>query len=199
MLVLILILTMNMHAQDKKTPIVFSELILGGTIKFNDNLHFMGGLELNYQYKNDLFSVRYIGHIRSRFRREVLHMGIITSPKFEEKVYDDEIGILYGKRFIHKGSSISFSAGLSLNEYSKITKVDAERIEIRDRKIGFPLEISFKWFQKKKKRFKIYELFPVGKPTSFGRSIGFKIVGNVSKYRFFGIGITYGLGIHKKY
>jgi hypothetical protein len=62
-----------------------------------------------------------------------------------------------------------------------------------------PIELNFKWFKSKKKRYRIYGIIPVGEPTSFGRNFGFKLVGNISKNSFVGLGIVYGFGIHKKY
>jgi len=60
--------------------------------------------------------------------------------------------------------------------------------------------VNVKWFKKEKKRFRAYYgLIPIGKPTSFGRSFGFKLYGNIGKLSYVGIGINYGFGWHKRY
>ncbi len=54
-------------------------------------------------------------------------------------------------------------------------------------------------FKGKKRQYRLYKIIPVGRKTSFGRNVGFKIIGNISKNSFIGVGINCGLGIHKKY
>lgn len=173
---LLFLLPIQIYAQQtqNKEPIVFGELNIGSAFQINGEWGYHIGGTLNYQHKRHLFSVRYLQNI------------------------DTETGLLYGQRWIYNGSSISLSAGMSLNHKTEKV-IDGNNQKIINNYLGLPYELSFKWFKSKKKRYRIYELFPVGRPTSFGRSLGFKLLGNLSKNSFIGFGIVYGFGIHKKY
>ncbi len=201
-IILITFFSLNIYSQEKtknNEPIIFGEIIFGGAREIKGKGGFLLGGELNYQFKSNLFSIRYIEHIQLEL--DALFLSPFTPiPIIKEKIDHKEIGLLYGKRWIYNGSSLSISGGLSLNNYSnKITDENNERINIKNNYIGFPFEVNFKWFKTKKKRYRIYGIIPVGKPTSFGRNFGFKLVGNISKNSFVGLGIVYGFGIHKKY
>tara|TARA_R110000850_G_scaffold147130_1_gene269307 strand:- start:19650 stop:20270 length:621 start_codon:yes stop_codon:yes gene_type:complete len=201
----ILVLTfcfINLHAQEKEEtgpPIIFAEILFGGAGKINGNGGLLYGGELNYQYKKNLFSIRYIEN--SQLESDVLFLSPVTPfPVLKEKNNNKELSVLYGKRWIYEGSSLSVSGGISRNTYSSnLTDENNQRYKITDTYVGFPLEVNFKWFKSKKKRYRLYGLIPVGQPTSFGRNFGFKLVGNISKNSFVGLGLVYGFGIHKNY
>lgn len=201
-ILLITLFALNIYSQEtteNKEPILFVELVIGGAGEINGKGGFLLGAEFNYQFKTNLFSFRYLEH--SQLELDAIFLSPFTPiPIIREKINHKEIGLLYGKRWIYVGSSFSVSGGISLNHYSnKITDENNQRININTNYIGFPFEVNIKWFKSKKKRYRIYGLIPVGKPTSFGRNFGFKLVGNVSKNSFIGVGIVYGFGIHKKY
>ncbi len=201
-IILFTFFSVNIYSQKKtenNEPIIFGEFIFGGAGEINGKGGFLLGAELNYQFKSNLFSIRYLEHIQ--LESDAVFLSPFTPiPIIREKNNQKEIGLLYGKRWIYDGSSLSVSGGVSLNNYSnQITDENNERITIKNNYIGLPIELNFKWFKSKKKRYRIYGIIPVGEPTSFGRNFGFKLVGNISKNSFVGLGIVYGFGIHKKY
>ena len=190
--------TLNIYAQEEPSvnePIIFGELILGGAGKINGYGGFLIGGEISYQFKNNLISIRYLEN--TQLKREVLQLSPVTVfPIYNEQDNNKETSFLFGKRWIYNCSSVSISGGVSLNTYvSKINK----KYTVTDYYLGFPFEINVKWFKPKKKKYRIYMLIPVGRPTSFGRNFGFKMVGNLSKNSFIGLALVYGFGIHKKY
>jgi hypothetical protein len=174
----------------KANPIFFADLGLGYT---NGSLKGLTGVfSLNYQNKNNLFTFR--------------HLEIVTYDNIDfffiipynvETRRIREYAVLYGKRYIENGTSYHFSGGFSYHTYQQ--KKDNDIIA-SESFIGFPLEAGMSWFTDKKQRFRIlYGLIPVGKPTSFGRSIGFKLYANIARRTYVGIGLTFGLGWHKVY
>jgi hypothetical protein len=179
-------------AIQKSNPIVYVDINL--SLAEGSSSGFLGGISLNYQLKDDLLTFRVQQLIR--LRNEGLSIII---PIFTTIEQIDEYAFLYGKRHIYSNSSISYSGGISYLERRKLV----EQIDVLsydyDKTIGFPFEFSFKWFKPKRERYRIYAIVPVGKPTSFGRSFGFKLTGNISKTTFVGLGISYGFGWHKKY
>jgi len=198
-IIFIIFLTLNIYSQEeskKSAPIIFGEYTFGIGREINAYGGFFSGGELNYQFKNKLFTLRYIDYML--LKSDMLFVTPFTPlPFIKEKINNKEIGLLYGKRWIYDGSSISFSGGLSLNYH--LNRSTNEQFNIKDNYVGFPFEFNIKWFKSKKKRYRIYGIIPIGKPTSFGRNFGFKFVGNISKHSFVAFGIVYGFGIHKKY
>lgn len=203
LLLLITFYSINIHSQEKKEdnlPILFGEVLFGGAGRINGNGGILIGGELNYQYKKDLFSLRYIHN--SQVQSDVLFLTPVTPfPILREKQINKETGLLYGKRWIYGSSSLSISGGISLNNYlNNLTDENNRNYRTTENYVGFPFEVNYKWFKSEKKRYRIlYGLIPVGKPTSFGRNFGFKLIGNISKNSFIGLGIVAGLGVHKKY
>lgn len=197
---LMILWSLATYSQEQQhTPILFAEFLFGAAGEINGDGGFLLGAELNYQYKKHLFSIRYIEHIQ--LETDAVFLSPVTPfPIIREKNNHKDIGLLYGKRWIYSGSSLSISAGVSLNRYtSRITDENDEQYKIKSHYIGLPLEINFKWFKSKKRKYRIYGIIPVGKPTAFGRSFGFKLAGNISKNSFIGLSLVYGLGIHKAY
>jgi hypothetical protein len=177
----------------KSNPIVFLETFLGYAGGSSEG--FVGNVSINYQRNKDLLTFRTIELTRLRYDGNVL-----IFPVYTEVESINEYAMLYGKRYISENFSYSFSGGASIIN----RKYFSERVEginyfnYQDG-FGFPFEFSIKWFNSQKERYRIYCIVPVGKPTSFSRSIGFKLIGNVSKTTFVGLGISYGFGWHKKY
>ncbi|MFD0964672.1 hypothetical protein [Pseudofulvibacter geojedonensis] len=191
LIVFILLLSNLTFAQKEKensNPILFVEGFLGGGGgKISGVL--IGG-NLNYQHENSLFTFR-VSQL-ANFKLAFLLLPDVTS-------YNEEYGLLYGKRYIKNGRSLSFSGGISHNTYE--TKHINNEVEIvnKTKHIGLAFEASIMWFKANKKRYRIYRIIPVGKPTAFGHSFGFKLSGNISKQSYIGVSMIMGFGWHKKY
>ena len=183
--------TFFLNAQDstkvKKTnPIVFAEVVLGSAV---GNAHgSTWGFTANYQNKKELYTLRFINQTKLNFEGFFLIIPIYNS---ELNIY--ELSSMYGRRKIIDNKSLSYSVGLSYNF------VDIKNVA-NTNYFGVPFEMNIKWFKKKKKRFRSYfGLIPIGKPSSFGRSLGFKLYGNIGKFSYVGLGLNYGFGFHKLY
>jgi len=175
---------------EKSNSIFFADLGLGYS---NGTLNGLTGvLSLNYQKKNNLFTFRHLEIIKY----DNIDFFIIIPYNVETRRIR-EYAVLYGKRYIEDGTSYHFSGGFSYNTYQQRKEND---IIASESFIGFPIEAGISWFKDKKERFRIlYGLIPVGKPTSFGRAIGFKLYANIARRSYVGIGVTFGLGWHKVY
>ncbi|GAB4154472.1 MAG: hypothetical protein Tsb0033_02500 [Winogradskyella sp.] len=182
--------------EDKTNPIVFIETIFGYA---GGNAHGPTlGAEINYQLQKNLFSLRYI--YQTRFNFDFAILGLVGLPIITNDLNINELSALYGYRNVTDGHSWSFSGGLSTNFVSYKTRTDVMITRDFEVYMGFPFEINIKWFKKEKKRFRAYYgLIPIGKPTSFGRSVGFKFYGNIGKMSYVGLGLNYGFGWHKRY
>jgi len=181
---LLLFFTIAFHAQ-KSNPVGFIDAF----ITMQDN--FLLGYSLNYQYKNSLFTYRY------SYQNENRLYYLYFIPLFKKINQTEEFSLMYGYRKTFDIYSLSFSIGGSYNVYKDFSQPDNKVLTQTD--FGFPLQVSIKFFKKKKKRYRIYGLFPVGKPVSFGRSIGLRLLANISDHNYFGVALTYGFGWHKQY
>lgn len=171
-----------------KSPILYGDISYGISREFNDGLKLMLGASFTYQHKNNIFSLRYVenNEIKTVF---LLFPTVVNKSK--------EYAFLYGKRWIEHDMSYNFSAGISTSNYSVYER---DEIISSEDYLGVPFEINIKWFKPEKQRFGLlYGIIPIGNPTAFGRSYGFKIVGNLSKRSYIGIGVVFGLGVHKHY
>jgi hypothetical protein len=194
LIILSVIPSLSAKSQDttKQNPVVFAELLIGHA--YGAGGGFSLGAATNFQTGKNLFTFRYVGTLK-------LKAGLVLFiiPFFEESRSGEEFALLYGRRFIKEGTSSSFSLGVSYNLRSE-TFLNATQPDIKESYVGVPFEANIKFFKAQKKRYRIiYGLIPVGKPTGFGRSIGLKFFGAVSKNSFAGLGLTSGLGFHKKY
>lgn len=193
----LIIFSLSIVAQEKKdslklkeNPIVFADLGLGYTSGSLSGL--TGVFSLNYQKNNHLFTFRHVEVVKY----DNIDFFLIIPVNVESRSIR-EYSILYGKRYIEEGTSYHFSGGFSYNTYQQRKNND---IIASESFVGFPLEFGMSWFKSKKERFRIlYGLIPVGKPTSFGRSFGIKLYGNIAKRSYVGLGLTFGLGWHKVY
>jgi len=180
----------------QSNPILYSELIMGYAV--GNGKGFTIGGTANYQIKNDLFTLRYLHQTVIGVDTAVLGFTVLPLLTNELKIH--EVSILYGKRYIKNGHSFSFSGGLSTNYDVYEIKNNTIKTKTSSQFIGFPFELNIKWFKNEKKRFRAYYgLIPIGKSTSFGRSFGFKLYGNIGRLSYVGLGINYGFGWHKKY
>lgn len=189
---------------EQPNPVIFGEYFsgLGTGTSFGG---YFGG-SLNHQHQKHLFSLRYtwFGSIEYTKVRGgyISHLLIFPAYVNIEKIND--YSVLYGNRYVNGSFSFSWSAGLGIvqsQERSYIEDLNKYGDWKSNTSIGIPLELNVKWFKSEKKRFRAYfGIIPVGKKkVAFGRSFGFKLVGNVSKNSYFGLGISYGFGTHKIY
>ncbi|MFC6267756.1 hypothetical protein [Frigoriflavimonas asaccharolytica] len=199
--VLFLVLNASLiFSQQNKTPIIYAESIFGYGGKIGGDSGFLIGGEANYQNKNNLFSARYINNAQINIGLVQLAL-IIPFPVTKEKNNMQEYALLYGKRWVVNGHSFSVLGGISIVQNQQIIFLEQnQKIDNKENFIGFPFEANFSLFKSKKAPFRVlYGLIPIGKPTTFGRSFGIKLVGNISKKSYVGLGFVYGLGIHKEY
>ncbi|SEP79895.1 hypothetical protein SAMN05421824_0347 [Hyunsoonleella jejuensis] len=156
------------------------------------------GAQINFQKDKSLYTFRY--HNQTRVNYDTAVIGFVAIPYFYSDLKIDEYAFLFGRRFIDKNKSYSFSLGLSSNSQSLKSTLNDEINWTTSNYIGVPFELNIKWFKRKKKRFRAYYgLIPIGKETSFGRSFGFKLYGNIGSISYIGLGITFGYGWHKIY
>jgi hypothetical protein len=171
----------------KQNPIVFGDFFIGYSNSGKTAATI--GLNINYQSKNDLFTFR-TSETTSIDRIDWLYIFPVSIVRNTTTEY----ALLYGKRYIEDGLSYHFSGGISYNINEDVNY----DIKTRDNFVGFPLEIGMNFFKSKKEKFRVfYGLIPVGKPTSFGRSFGFKLYANIAKKSYVGLGLSFGLGWHK--
>ena len=173
-------------ASSPSNPILYLEVPVGIAKQAGRSL--LLGTELNYQVQKNLFSIRYLGLFEFKSFFLFIPLNVKTT---------NEYALLFGKRYINQGEAFSFSGGIAiLNEQGNTNNIQYQT----DNYFGVPLEVNYTFFNNEKERYRIiYGLIPIGKPTTFGRSIGFKLVGNISKSSFIGFGLNLGFGWHKKY
>ena len=181
------------QTSDKRNPIIFFDESLGGAFGNAGGLAIVIGM--NYQVNRSLFTVRYVG--TAKFGVDVI-APLVPLPFIKIKNSMGEVAILYGIRMIEGDKGYSFSLGASYSGYEQYYDQTGYN-ERSYNYFGVPFEANIKWFKSEKKRFRIYGLIPVGKPTAFGGSIGFKLFGNISKQSYAGVGLSIGLGLHKVY
>lgn len=190
-----LVTAKGQHA-GKENPIIYADSFLGGAGGRAGG--FSIGLGLNYQIKHSLLSLRYLGNLKLN-SKWVLLTPVTALPVINEKSNSEEYAALYGYRLIKTGHAFSFSLGVSHNSFSEYLDETNQQIKKTSSYLGVPYEANVNWFKKEKRKYRIYGVIPVGKPTSFGNSLGLKIFGNISENSILGIGLTGGLGYHKKY
>jgi len=179
----------------KNNPILFSEAYFGGGGSDSGGLLILG-LNLNYQFnKADLLTARYSGLAGGR---NYYHLFF---PFFVRGESREEFAFLYGKRWVDDNFSWSVSTGVSYTYREYHQKNEGYVEKLNEDYYGVPFEFSIKWFKGEKSRFRAYYgLIPIGKKkVSFGRSVGFKLIGNISKNNYAGVAFTYGFGWHKNY
>jgi hypothetical protein len=156
-------------------------------------------LDLNYQVRSSLYTLRFVG--AGYFDVGTVALSPINYfPTISGKGGLEEYGVLYGRRFIHGGHAFSFSAGASFNDRTGyVAGINNQPQHYESYYVGLPFEMNVLWFKPVKRRYRVYRIFPVGKPTAFGDSFGFKLAGNVSEHSYISLGIVFGMGNHKEY
>ena len=102
-------------------------------------------------------------------------------PSYNRTKHNNECALLYGKRLLQDNHSYSISGGISYNHF--ISNISDSNY------VGLPLEVNIIWFYSKKNN-------TIG--NAITPKFGFKLFGSISKNSFVGIGISLGIGNHKK-
>jgi hypothetical protein len=191
-IVFVLVLSNSIYAQEttkdvviiiqKKSPIIYAEVFGGFSVM--RHFGFAGGGELNYQYKKNLFTLRY-----SHESGYVEQDSVVTFLNVED---NDEYAILYGRRWLTKNHSFSVSVGVNSNNL-KFTNRDFEynRSYQYKRFYGVPFEANVKWFNSKRRSNLVF--------NALTPSFGFKVFGSISRYSYVGVGVVVGFGLSKQY
>lgn len=180
---------------DVTNPILFTEYYVG--LAGGTSSGFLGGFNLNYQTKNNLYTARYTGVVNAQ-----LTGTFLIFPSFYNSETINEYAFLYGKRYIYDNHSFSYSAGVSIvNRNYLIDNSNNLKLYSDQNSFGFPFEVNVKWFKREKKPYSIFYRFKSSarRKVSIGQSFGFKLVGNISKTYFVGVGLNMGVGWHKIY
>ncbi len=182
--------------QQKTNPVLYTDLGFSAPTAGISGIEF--NTSVNYQYDKSLFTFR-LAAIKSYTLTAAPPYSFVVFPEFKDAGSLGEVGLLYGRRFVRRGHSFSISAGLSYNNRSYVFYSNNMGQSLQYRYAGVPFEMNILWFKAQKLRYHIYGLVPVGKPTAFGHSFGFKFSGNVSQHSYAAFGIVFGFGWHKEY
>ncbi len=182
-------------------PILYGDLFFGGS-RIPGHSAWLYGLEANYQNKNLLYSFRYTQNYYQFIKVGFVPIGFTAFPfpVSEGPKYLDNYALLLGYRKAENGFAYSFSGGVSYTDF-KENYFDENNVKYTttEKSVGFPFEANIAWFKKEKSPYRIYGIIPVGKPSAIGNSIGFKLLGNISKDPYVGLALVWGIGIHQKY
>ncbi|WP_431243133.1 hypothetical protein ACQ9BO_26725 [Flavobacterium sp. P21] len=179
--------TSNLEKEEKTNPIIFFEGFGGPSVV--KNLGVSGGVGLNYQLGESLFTFRYINSAGYRRKNDG---AVIIAPSVYKSEDNVELALMYGRRWVKEHHSYSISAGISRNNLELESRdLDGIRTVSTIGFYGFPFEANYKRFYSKKRSNLIYNvLIP---------SVGFKLFGDIGKYTFVGVGVSVGFGLCKHY
>jgi hypothetical protein len=188
----ILLFSLSVFGQDslETNPIIYADFEIAPLVAGLNNIQV--STSLNYQVKNNLFTVRLLG--LGNFDEVYYNPDY---PNIRNTLY--EPGLLYGKRYISRGHSLSFSAGIAAVHWVHTVIYKGQYTSTDNWYAGLPFEVNYIWFRAKKRRSRIYGIFPYGKPTGFGPGIGLKLSGDVSEHSFASFGVVFGLGWYRQY
>lgn len=189
-LFLLVTCTVFSQEEEKTNPVLFAEVYAGAA--GGEAPGMLYGAGFNYQKKKNLYTLRYTGTLDMGI--SYAGLGLFPFPVRDGML--DEVAILYGRRRGQENHSVSFSLGPAFNRY-RFYEDDEQKNASSS--IGLAFETNIKWFKKEKRRYRIYGLIPVGKPTAFGTSYGFKLSGNISQTWYTGLSVIASWGWHKKY
>jgi hypothetical protein len=174
----------------KTNPIIYGDFGITPVVLGQNNIQINSSI--NYQIKSSLFTARITG--LGNFDEMVYTLLV---PETRHNLF--EPALLYGLRNITRGHSFSISAGISADNWITTFTYKDQYHRASAWYPGLPFEVNYIWFRAKKRKTRLYDIFPVGKPTGFGGSIGFKLSGAVSQHSYASFGITFGLGYHRHY
>ena len=190
--VLILLSPYRLLAQNshKTNPIIYGDLTFSPYTSVTDGLLF--ACDFNYQAGSNLFTLKGTG---------IGPMDkVIFNPDFDESDDYAEVAFLYGRRWISGGRSFSLSAGLAVEGQTIYYSYRGSTVtQNHANYIGLPFQAEVLWFRARKRRSRLYGIFPYGKPTGLGNSVGLNIAGNVSAHSFISFGVVFGLGCFRAY
>lgn len=161
------------------------DLFAGGAFGYVNG--FAGGLSINFEYSNILFT---LGYTMDNEQGGLEYVEEGTMPLNYYKHYRiDNFPVMVGFYRPFHGSSLSASAGLSLLFYSEYIDVNTFSIFNSNptelyfvTTMGFPYEFNLKFFNQK-------EDVVVG--------YGLKLFGNLGKYNYTGLALVLSLGSYK--
>lgn len=191
----------NTFSGQKNKTIAFGEF-LGGFSRTSEHSDWLYGVELNFQAKKLLFSARYVENYYQFIKISAVPIEVIwlPIPVIEDPKYLKDYSVFLGYRKTEENFSFSFSGGISYNNYTQNFHDGSGKFySYTENFWGIPLEANIKWYKENKSPYRIYGIIPVGKPTAIGNSIGFKLLGNISKKSYIGLALVWGIGIHKEY
>lgn len=151
---------------------MFSDLLLsiaGGSVGGSTI-----GATINYRNNNHLFLLIYIYQTDMKFETAAISPFVVLPIFFNERQIN-EFFVLYGRRTAKRDHSLSYSGGISFNH---VLLQSGQESNFGDSNVfvGFPFKLNIKWLKKKKRRFRAYfDIIPIGKASSFGKSYGFKL------------------------
>lgn len=183
----------------RHNPILFFETYFGSA--GSDQINGLAvGANINYQQQDKIYTLRFAGIYDFTPPSGIGQPRLLIDlPQVYKSM--NEVSLLYGKRWIWPGHSLSLSAGIAENFFWRYRSDSTGNYNWFQSDItGVAFEANIKWFKKKKRPYHVYYgLIPVGRPTALGRSYGFKFFGNISKSWYAGLAISVGFGWHKKY
>lgn len=175
-------------------PVVFADVSAGHA--WGRAGGFAGGASASFQWGRHLLTGRFTG--TTKIDAAILS-PFVPIPVFTQRQSMEEVAALYGWRFVQRSQAWSVALGLSHATLRRNHKAGTAFITVKQFYFGLPVEANIKWFKAKKERFRIYGLFPVGRPTGFGGSFGVKLSGSISANSFAALTLSFGAGFHKKY
>lgn len=191
----------QVHDNTQTNPIIFADVSVGLT--FGDATGLGFGASLNYQTGRNLFTFSYNYNYIADFDGETALITPFTPIPIlviKDDSNQNTLALLYGWRFEEGGHAWNVSLGPSYHHSNDSFQISPGLFSGSSSSyIGASAEIGIKWFKAEKRPYHLFGVVPVGPPTSFGRSLGFKLVGNISENSYIGLLFTYGLGYHKKY
>lgn len=174
--------TENAEKKEKPNPIIYAEAF--GGFACMDYFGFAGGGEINYQYKKNLFTLRY-SHLSGYVKKDSVFA-------FHNVQDNDEYAVMYGRRWLRNSHSFSISTGVSSNNLKTSSRdFEYNRYFRYERYYAIPFEANFKWFKPKRKSNLVL--------NAITPSVGLKVFGSISKNAFVGVGLILGLGLNKEY
>lgn len=142
-----------------------------------------GHYSLNYETKSNLFTFRGLGTVTLTDQYTALS-PFTYLPDYKTSNSLGEYALMYGRRFINdKHKALSVSLGISSDRRTFYYYYpQTPTVKTNAYYAGLPFEANYNWFTGR-----------------FGVGFGVKLMGDISKYSFLGLGIDMSLGFHKSH